>query len=90
MPCPVMTASIRAWISEGGPVSVHACHHRLRVLAGVSQERMARKPRGKQGCWGWRGWWDGARSPSGQGPTRWHPGVRVGRTIGPSRVRRRS
>jgi hypothetical protein len=79
MPCPVVTASIRAWSSEGGSVSVQARHHRLRAKAGVSQERMARKarPAGLLGLVG-RG-----RSPSlaprrGAGPARWHPGVRVG------------
>ena len=92
MSCPVVTASISAWSSEGGSVSVQARHHRLRVTAGVSQERMARNGLGQQGRWGW---WDGAAPPSlaprrGTGPARWRPGVQVGRTIGPSRRRRRS
>ena len=60
MPCPLVTASIRAWSSEGGSVSVQARHHRVRVTAGVSQERMARKALGQQGCWGR---WDGAGPP---------------------------
>src|SRR5262249_38140482 len=60
MPCPLVTASIRAWSSEGGSVSVQARHHRLRGMAGVSQERMARKALGQQGCWGG---WDGAGPP---------------------------
>ncbi len=60
MPCPVVTASIKAWSSEGGSLSVQARHHRVRVVAGVSQERMARKALGQQGCWGW---WDGAGPP---------------------------
>lgn len=60
MPCPVVTASIRAWSSEGGPVSVQACHRRLRVTAGVSQDRMARNALGQQGGWDW---WDGAGPP---------------------------
>ena len=55
MPCPLVTASIRAWSSEGGSVSVQARHHRVRVTAGVSQERMARKALGQQGGWGWWG-----------------------------------
>lgn len=60
MPCPVVTASISAWSSEGGSVSVQARHHRLRVTARMSQERMARNALGQQGCWGW---WDGAGPP---------------------------
>ncbi len=56
MPCPVVTASISAWSSEGGSVSVQARHHRLRVMAGVSQERTARNGLGQQGRWGWWGW----------------------------------
>ncbi|PNG89687.1 hypothetical protein SMF913_25152 [Streptomyces malaysiensis] len=42
----MVTASIRAWSSEGGSLSVQARHHRVRVVAGVSQERMARKALG--------------------------------------------
>src|SRR3954452_20001165 len=60
MPCPVVTASIRAWSSWGGSVSVHACHHRVRVMAGVSQDRTARKALGQQGS---RGGWDGGGPP---------------------------
>ena len=67
MPCPVVTASIRAWSSEGGSLSVQARHQRFRVVAGVSHERMARKALGQQGSWGW---WDGA------GPPLW-PSVRA-------------
>jgi hypothetical protein len=55
MPCPVVTASIRAWSSEGGSVSLHARHHQVRAMAGVSMERMARKALGQQGGWGWWG-----------------------------------
>lgn len=55
MPYPVVTASISAWSSEGGSVSVQARHHRLRVTAGVNQERTARNALGQQGCWGWWG-----------------------------------
>jgi hypothetical protein len=47
MPCPVVTASIRAWSSAGGSVSVQARHQRVRVMAGASQERMARKTLGQ-------------------------------------------
>lgn len=68
MPCPVVTASISAWSSEGGSVSVQARHHRLRVTAGVSQERMARNALGQQGRWGW---WDGAGPPL-SGPSSGH------------------
>src|SRR5690242_10391331 len=55
MPCPVVTASFRAWSSEGGSVSVQDRHHRVRVMAGVSQDRMARKALGQQGGWCWWG-----------------------------------
>jgi hypothetical protein len=48
-------------------LSVQARHHRFRVVAGVSHERMARKALGQQGSWGW---WDGA------GPPLW-PSVRA-------------
>ena len=68
MSCPVVTASISAWSSEGGSVSVQARHHRLRVTAGVSQERMARNGLGQQGRWGW---WDGADPPL-SGPSSGH------------------
>ena len=36
-------------------MSVRTRHHRLRVVAGVSHERMARKAPGQQGSWGWWG-----------------------------------
>lgn len=36
-------------------MSVDARHHRVRVMAGVSQERMARNALGQQGGWGWWG-----------------------------------
>lgn len=68
-------------------MSVQARHHRLRVTAGVSQERMARKALAQQGSWGR---WDKAGPPlwplvGARVPARWHPGVRLRRTIGSSR-----
>lgn len=85
MPCPVVTASIRAWSSLGGSVSVHACHHQVRVMAGVSQDRRARKAQRRQGCWDLWGMSDSLSlaPPRSTGPARWHPAVRVGRTTGP-------
>lgn len=44
-------SELRAWSSEGESVPVQACHHRLRVMAGVSQERIARNAPGRPGCW---------------------------------------
>lgn len=64
MPCPVVPASIRAWSSEGGSVSVQARHHRVMVMAGVSQERMVRLS-------AWAGGFCGQRSGSAwRGPVR--------------------
>ena len=51
MPCPVVTASIR--VSEGESLAVQARHDRLRVTAGASQERIAHKTLGQQGCCWW-------------------------------------
>lgn len=72
---------------EGGSVSVQARHHRVRVTAGVAQERMARKALGQQACWGW---WGPRLFPlpgprRGRGLALWRPGGRVGWTTGPSR-----
>jgi hypothetical protein len=76
----------QGWSSEGGSLSVQARHHRLRVTAGASQERMARKALGQQGCWGR---WDGAGplSPApgrGTGPARWHQGSGWGEPLVPA------
>ncbi|MGX1471315.1 UNVERIFIED_CONTAM: hypothetical protein RKD50_000123 [Streptomyces canus] len=60
MPCPLVTAWIRAWSSAGGSLSVQARHHRFSVVAGVSHARTERNALGQQGSWG--GW--GSRSPT--------------------------
>jgi hypothetical protein len=52
---PAVTASRRAWSSAGGSLSVQARHQRCRVMAGVSQARVARNALGQQGGWGWWG-----------------------------------
>src|SRR4051794_3300962 len=54
MPCPLVTAWIRAWSSAGGSLSVQARHHRFRVVAGGSHARTERNAPGQQGSWG--GW----------------------------------
>lgn len=55
MLCLVVTAAIRAWSPEGGSVSVRTRHHGVRVMAGVSQDRIAREALGQRGGGSWWG-----------------------------------